>query len=128
MIHTRKKKCRRIIHGAALAGAFVGAGLAQLPGSDNLVLVPIEILMVMGLGHVFHLRLRHSYRTALTVGTAATMIGRGKWKRSEEHTSELQSPDHLVCRLLLEKKKKKINQKKYKILSEITNLVASGSR
>src|SRR5215216_938462 len=32
--------------------------------------------------------------------------------RSEEHTSELQSPDHLVCRLLLEKKKKK--QKKQK--------------
>src|SRR5207244_12874842 len=28
-------------------------------------------------------------------------------KRSEEHTSELQSPDHLVCRLLLEKKKHK---------------------
>src|SRR5258708_14978920 len=25
-------------------------------------------------------------------------------QRSEEHTSELQSPDHLVCRLLLEKK------------------------
>src|SRR5258708_24956974 len=30
----------------------------------------------------------------------------GREKRSEEHTSELQSPDHLVCRLLLEKKKK----------------------
>src|SRR5258708_21401396 len=29
----------------------------------------------------------------------------GGWNRSEEHTSELQSPDHLVCRLLLEKKK-----------------------
>src|SRR5258708_9856004 len=29
--------------------------------------------------------------------------------RSEEHTSELQSPDHLVCRLLLEKKKKNTN-------------------
>src|SRR5258708_38839509 len=29
--------------------------------------------------------------------------------RSEEHTSELQSPDHLVCRLLLEKKKKNYN-------------------
>src|SRR5258708_30838268 len=28
-----------------------------------------------------------------------------KRSRSEEHTSELQSPDHLVCRLLLEKKK-----------------------
>src|SRR5258708_23160717 len=33
--------------------------------------------------------------------------------RSEEHTSELQSPDHLVCRLLLEKKKKKTNKLKY---------------
>src|SRR5690554_7671101 len=30
--------------------------------------------------------------------------------RSEEHTSELQSRPHLVCRLLLEKKKKKYNQ------------------
>src|SRR5258708_17658046 len=28
-------------------------------------------------------------------------------RRSEEHTSELQSPDHLVCRLLLEKKKQR---------------------
>src|SRR5258708_19227168 len=33
--------------------------------------------------------------------------------RSEEHTSELQSPDHLVCRLLLEKKKKKEKLFKY---------------
>src|SRR5258708_29930298 len=32
--------------------------------------------------------------------------------RSEEHTSELQSPDHLVCRLLLEKKKKVNNMSK----------------
>src|SRR2546427_8243057 len=31
--------------------------------------------------------------------------------RSEEHTSELQSQSNLVCRLLLEKKKKKINNK-----------------
>src|SRR5258708_9892675 len=30
--------------------------------------------------------------------------------RSEEHTSELQSPDHLVCRLLLEKKKSNEHQ------------------
>src|SRR2546425_7094586 len=36
--------------------------------------------------------------------TAAT------WERSEEHTSELQSLAYLVCRLLLEKKKKKTTQ------------------
>src|SRR5207244_13254461 len=35
-----------------------------------------------------------------TAATAPSMMSR---RRSEEHTSELQSPDHLVCRLLLEK-------------------------
>src|SRR5258708_29072968 len=39
-------------------------------------------------------------------------LRRGQRSRSEEHTSELQSPDHLVCRLLLEKKKKKTHQPK----------------
>src|SRR5207244_8963481 len=36
--------------------------------------------------------------------------------RSEEHTSELQSPDHLVCRLLLEKKKKIDSTKRQDII------------
>src|SRR5574337_2105004 len=39
--------------------------------------------------------------------------GRGRVPRSEEHTSELQSPLNLVCRLLLEKKKK-IRKKRMK--------------
>src|SRR5258708_12002729 len=47
-----------------------------------------------------------------TLRTAAYAADFGIWRvvhahaelRSEEHTSELQSPDHLVCRLLLEKK------------------------
>src|SRR5436853_2318607 len=40
--------------------------------------------------------------------------------RSEEHTSELQSLRHLVCRLLLEKKK---NNKKHKALEKITHKI-----
>src|SRR5689334_24191998 len=36
-------------------------------------------------------------------------LGRVRVPRSEEHTSELQSQFHLVCRLLLEKKKKPLN-------------------
>jgi len=43
------------------------------------------------------------------LGHALEMASGGGHCRSEEHTSELQSPDHLVCRLLLEKKKKKRN-------------------
>src|SRR5258708_12136793 len=41
---------------------------------------------------------REFFEFALGIGNFAAA-------RSEEHTSELQSPDHLVCRLLLEKKK-----------------------
>src|SRR5258708_30515768 len=41
--------------------------------------------------------------------------------RSEEHTSELQSPDHLVCRLLLEKKKKwTIHPLRNRLLSHVS--------
>src|SRR3989449_1323056 len=39
-------------------------------------------------------------------GICGTDVHIYKWDRSEEHTSELQSRLHLVCRLLLEKKKK----------------------
>src|SRR5258708_18305537 len=47
-------------------------------------------------------------------GARAVAMGT-TYRRSEEHTSELQSPDHLVCRLLLEKKKKK-NTPVYEII------------
>src|SRR2546422_5048791 len=42
----------------------------------------------------------------MLLGSLAAGVGFGIGKRSEEHTSELQSRLHLVCRLLLEKKKK----------------------
>src|SRR3989454_2208676 len=44
----------------------------------------------------------------LTRDAARPALRDAKVSRSEEHTSELQSPCNLVCRLLLEKKKKKI--------------------
>src|SRR5258708_13278581 len=47
----------------------------------------------------------------------------GVLSRSEEHTSELQSPDHLVCRLLLEKKKQIQN----KVATTLQHTVLSSS-
>src|SRR6516162_10216189 len=41
------------------------------------------------------------------VSTPSTLLVPARSKRSEEHTSELQSPCNLVCRLLLDKKKKR---------------------
>src|SRR5438552_13029979 len=54
-----------------------------------------------------------SSRSPVPLADAPKEVGQGaveevrllEIRRSEEHTSELQSPDHLVCRLLLEKKK-----------------------
>src|SRR5258708_22270367 len=53
-------------------------------------------------------RMDHYLRPGDRRGSIAERRGRlagAAAMRSEEHTSELQSPDHLVCRLLLEKKK-----------------------
>src|SRR5690348_17663042 len=71
-----------------------GEGRESRVGHDELALV-LRIGQVLPAGR----------RTRHLVGP----IGR---HRSEEHTSELQSPVHLVCRLLLEKKKKKKTNKK----------------
>src|SRR5690348_18007864 len=47
--------------------------------------------------------------TSIRIGLVyLRLLSLGILSRSEEHTSELQSPVHLVCRLLLEKKKKNI--------------------
>src|SRR5690606_41692903 len=48
---------------------------------------------------------RETTSAGATFRTAAACLSRFSCSRSEEHTSELQSREHLVCRLLLEKKK-----------------------
>src|SRR5258708_13866965 len=51
-------------------------------------------------------QLTHLFGPSFAVSQAVVCwLAAGQFVRSEEHTSELQSPDHLVCRLLLEKKK-----------------------
>src|SRR2546426_2212071 len=62
--------------------------------------------------------LTRALRAAGTIAIAYETVQRGDGSlplltpmRSEEHTSELQSPCNLVCRLLLEKKKKKKSQR-----------------
>src|SRR5256885_10290360 len=54
----------------------------------------------------FALRTGYTGDPLFDVTAAGTMVVSVQTSRSEEHTSELQSPCNLVCRLLLEKKKK----------------------
>src|SRR5690348_17834438 len=54
---------------------------------------------------------RRSSAPSIASASRAATSSSCSTSRSEEHTSELQSPVHLVCRLLLEKKKKKTHTK-----------------
>src|SRR5438034_6183200 len=69
--------------------------------------------------HLVHLAVRQdSRRAAASLGIAGVhwlRAGHDPDWRSEEHTSELQSHSDLVCRLLLEKKKKQYSRNRRKI-------------
>src|SRR5690348_17797583 len=60
----------------------------------------MTVLVTGGAGYIGS----HTVHALVEAGERVVVIDN---LRSEEHTSELQSPVHLVCRLLLEKKKKK---------------------
>ncbi|HEY4206722.1 MAG TPA: hypothetical protein VGM31_07920 [Puia sp.] len=77
MLYIERKRSRRIIHMAAAAGALAALIMAQLPASDNLILAPIEIIMVIRLGGVFQIDLKKSVSTSFIVGNIATLVGRG---------------------------------------------------
>ena len=72
-----RKQAMKIIHAASLATAGVGAGLAQLPGSDASVIVPIQVTMVLSLGKVFNRPIKEGMAKSLIMQTTATMLGRG---------------------------------------------------
>src|SRR2546421_908458 len=71
---------------------------------------------------------RHAQSQARHERVEATQLGGGSAAgRSEEHTSELQSRSDLVCRLLLEKKKKKIPQTANSSYTNITQTTADAT-
>src|SRR5688500_18123676 len=109
------------------AGVSIGSGIGGLPGIEKESIVLHEKGPRRVSPHFVHGRLinlisgqvsikyglmgpNHAVVTACStgahsIGDAARMITLDDADRSEEHTSELQSPCNLVCRLLLEKKK-----------------------
>ncbi|MDP2902269.1 MAG: hypothetical protein Q8N96_04075 [Methylovulum sp.] len=77
MNNSQENKCHAIIHSTATICAGVGAGMAQVPGSDSLVIVPIQIGMIISLGAVFGIELDESAAKATLATATATMVGRG---------------------------------------------------
>src|SRR5690625_6980899 len=90
-VKTKSKRLRNIIKGALPVG-FLGIGEPLLYG------------VTLPLGRPFI-----TACLGAAVGGAFQAVMKTAALRSEEHTSELQSRGHLVCRLLLEKKKYESN-------------------
>jgi uncharacterized protein (DUF697 family) len=77
MTTDQKETCHLIIHGASTASAGVGAGLAQLPVADHVVLVPIQIGMIIALGKVFDIDLSEATAKGVALSMAGMYVGRG---------------------------------------------------
>src|SRR5207244_5515969 len=90
----KRRKVYRVAIAYAVGSWALAQGLAQvLPVFDisNSVIRVVIALLLIG------------FPVALVLAWVFDVTPQGIKARSEEHTSELQSPDHLVCRLLLAK-------------------------
>jgi len=77
MNSSQETQCHSIVHSIAIISGGVGAGMAQVPGSDNLVIGPLQIGMVISLGAVFGIELSESSARAALANATATTVGRG---------------------------------------------------
>ena len=71
-----RNKCSSIINMTAAACGLVGAGLTQIPGSDSVVMVPLQIRMVQDIGRQFNIEVAESSIESFVVSAAATAGGR----------------------------------------------------
>lgn len=71
-----RAQCHVIIHSAGASAGAVGAGLAQIPGSDSVPIGAIQTTMTIALGKVFGLELTDSMARAAMASVATTTIGR----------------------------------------------------
>ena len=76
MTNKQKLECNAIIHTASISAGAIGAGLAQVPGSDNTFITPIQMGMAVLLAQVFGISLNSTVAKATCASTAAATMGR----------------------------------------------------
>jgi uncharacterized protein (DUF697 family) len=77
MAITRLQQVHGVIHTASASAAGVGAGLAQIPGSDAPIIAGIQATMIMAIGAVHKVDITKAAATDLLLTFTAVMAGRG---------------------------------------------------
>ncbi|MEZ4417547.1 MAG: hypothetical protein R3E10_17465 [Gemmatimonadota bacterium] len=80
MTDEQRGRCATIIHGAGTASAAVGAGLAQVPGGDAILIMPVQVAMIVGLGRVFGIEVSEAAARSVVYASLGTILGRGAAK------------------------------------------------
>ena len=75
--HREQELCVGIIRTASVSTAAVGAGFAQLPLADNVIITPIQITMIISLGGVFDKKIKQTLARSLLAGFVARYNIRG---------------------------------------------------
>lgn len=70
------KQIHSIIHGAAAASAGVGAGLAQIPGSDAVAIIPLQTAMIMGIARAHGVPANKQLAIDILLTSGAKIVGR----------------------------------------------------
>ena len=76
MTNKQMALCNGIIHSASLTAGAAGGGMAQVVGSDRLVITPIQLTMAISFGQVFGITLDYSTAQAACASGAAMTVGR----------------------------------------------------
>ena len=76
MTAKQERLCHAIIHTASASAGAVGAGLAQIPLSDRIIIAPIQLMMTVALGKVFDLEFTKSAAKAAIASGASVTVGR----------------------------------------------------
>ncbi len=69
-------KIHTVIHGAAASAAAVASGMAQIPTSDNLVITPIQVAMIIEIGQIHGHKLDESAALSTLSAASAGIAGR----------------------------------------------------
>ena len=77
MTDEQRDRCRTIIHAGGAASAAVGGGLAQVPGGDSVLIMPVQVAMIIALGKVFGIEVTESAARSVIFASLGTIVGRG---------------------------------------------------